>query len=120
MELRLTLQHLAETNQSLLELKNNLPQYFIAKKKIDLGKNNPDKVVNQLIEKYADEKINTDDGLRIDFEDHWVHFRKSNTEPIIRIITESKSLEQSEKLSNKYLSEIKELTKLKSLYLTLI
>ena len=107
----LTLQHLTETNQSLLELKKNLPQYFIAKKKIDLRKNNPDEIVAKLKVKYSKEKINTDDGLRIDFEDHWVHFRKSNTEPIIRIITESKSLEQSEKLSQKYFNEIKKLIK---------
>jgi phosphomannomutase len=105
----LTLQHLTETNQSLLELKKNLPQYFIAKKKINLEKNNPDKIIQLIKEKYSNQKINTDDGLRIDFEDHWVHFRKSNTEPIIRIITESKSLEQSEKLSQKYFDEIKSL-----------
>ena len=107
----LTLQHLTETNKSLLELKKNLPQYFIAKKKIDLGKNNPDKIIDRIKAKYSKEKINTDDGLRIDFEDHWVHFRKSNTEPIIRIITESKSLEQSERLSQKYFSEIERLIK---------
>jgi len=107
----LTLQHLTETNQSLLELRKNLPQYFIAKKKNDLRKNNPDEIVAKLKVKYSKEKINTDDGLRIDFEDHWVHFRKSNTEPIIRIITESKSLEQSERLSQKYFNEIKKLIK---------
>lgn len=103
----LTLQHLAETNQSLLKLKQSLPQYFIAKKKIDLGKSNPDKIVGLIKEKYTDQKVNTDDGLRIDFEDHWVHFRKSNTEPIIRIITESKNQKQSEELSQKYFDEIK-------------
>jgi len=107
----LTLQHLTETNQSLLELRKNLPQYFIAKKKNDLRKNNPGEIVAKLKAKYSKEKINTDDGLRIDFEDHWVHFRKSNTEPIIRIITESKSLEQSERLSQKYFSEIERLIK---------
>lgn len=103
----LTLQHLTETDQSLLELKKSLPQYFIAKKKIDLGKNNPDEIVKKLEEKYSAENINTDDGLRIDFADHWVHFRKSNTEPIIRIITESKNQKQSEDLSLKYFDEIK-------------
>ncbi len=105
----LTLQHLTETNQTLLELKNRLPQYHIAKKKIDLGKVNPDIIIEGIKSKYLDKEVNTDDGLRIDFEDHWVHFRKSNTEPIIRIITESKSLEQSEKLSQKYFDEIKSL-----------
>jgi phosphomannomutase len=103
----LTLQHLAETNQSLLKLKQSLPQYFISKKKIDLGKSNPDKIVGLIKEKYTDQKVNTDDGLRIDFEDHWVHFRKSNTEPIIRIITESMNQKQSEELSQKYFDEIK-------------
>lgn len=107
----LTLQHLAETDQSLLELKRNLPQYFIAKKRIDLGKSNPDKIVDMVKVKYSNQKVNSDDGLRIDFEDHWVHFRKSNTEPIIRIITESKSLEQSEKLSQKYFNEMANLIK---------
>ena len=103
----LTLQHLTETNQTLLQIKNSLPQYFIAKKKIDLGKNNPDKIIDKLISKYSDQKINTEDGLRIDFADHWVHFRKSNTEPIIRIIAESQSLDESNKLSQKYFDEIK-------------
>lgn len=105
----LTLQHLTETNQSLLELKNKLPQYFIAKKKIDLGKADPDVIIEGIKSNYSNQEVNTDDGLRIDFENHWVHFRKSNTEPIIRIITESKSLEQSENLSQKYFKEIKEL-----------
>ena len=71
----------------------------------------PDEVINKLIEKYSKENINTEDGLRIDFEDHWVHFRKSNTEPIVRIITESKSLKYSEELSTKYFNEINELMK---------
>jgi len=105
----LTLQHLTETNQSLLKLKQSFPQYFITKKKIDLGKSNPDKIVDLIKENYSNQKVNTDDGLRIDFDDHWVHFRKSNTEPIIRIITESKNQKQSEELSQKYFNEIKSL-----------
>lgn len=107
----LTLQHLTETGQSLLDLKKSLPEYFIAKKKIDLENVNPDEVLKKLKSKYANEKINTDDGLRIDFDDHWVHFRKSNTEPIIRIITETKDQKYSEELSKKYFNEIKELVK---------
>jgi len=103
----LTLQHLTETGLSVSELKRNLPQYFIAKKKIELGNTNPDKVINELINKYKSEKINTDDGLRIDFDDHWVHFRKSNTEPILRIITEAKTESDAVKLSEKYFNEIK-------------
>ena len=106
-----TLQYLTDSGKKLSEIKNILPQYFIAKKKIDLKNVSPDNVVNKMIEKYAKDKINTEDGLRIDFIDHWVHFRKSNTEPIIRIITESKSQNHSEELSIKYFKEISALMK---------
>ena len=102
----ITLQHLLEFGKSISELKKALPEYFIAKKKIELGNIKPDDIINSLIEKYKSEKINTEDGLRIDFADYWVHFRKSNTEPIIRIITEAKSKVKAEELSNKYLELI--------------
>ncbi|MFO7444824.1 MAG: phosphoglucosamine mutase [Ignavibacteriaceae bacterium] len=106
----LTLQHLLEFGGTIAELKKSLPEYFIAKKKIVLGDVNPDDVVNKIKLKYEKEKINTEDGLRIDFDDHWVHFRKSNTEPIIRIITEAKDQDNAESLSQKYFDEIKALT----------
>jgi phosphomannomutase len=105
----ITLQHLLEFGGTLSELKKSLPQYFISKKKIELGNIKPDEVINKLISKYKKEKINTDDGLRIDFDSHWVHFRKSNTEPIIRIITEAKDKNFAEELSQKYFEEIKSL-----------
>lgn len=105
----ITLQHLLEFGKSIAELKKSLPQYFITKKKIDLVNINPDDVINSIIQKNKSGEINTDDGLRIDFEDHWVHFRKSNTEPIIRIIVESKSKENSQKLAENYFDEIKSL-----------
>jgi phosphomannomutase len=104
-----TLQHLAEENCKLSELKEKLPNYFIAKKKIELGNIIPDKIIEQLIKAYSSENINTEDGLRIDFDDHWVHFRKSNTEPIIRIITEDKDKVEAERLSKYYFEEIKKL-----------
>ena len=107
----LTLQHLLEFGGSISELKNSLPSYFIAKKKIELGKNKPDEIVSSLKDKFKNEKINTDDGLRIDFEDHWVHFRKSNTEPIIRSIVEAKDKTKAEELSEKYFNEVKKLMK---------
>lgn len=106
-----TLQYLAESGKKLSQIKNDLPQYFIAKKKIDLKNVSPDEVINKLIEKYSKDNINTEDGLRIDFADHWVQFRKSNTEPIVRIITESKSKIYSEELSKKYFDEINLLMK---------
>jgi len=107
-----TLQYLSDCGKKLSEIKELLPKYFISKKKIDLMNVSPDKVIEILIKKYSTNKINTEDGLRIDFEDHWVHFRKSNTEPIIRIITESKTEKYSEELSQKYFDEIKSLMQL--------
>ena len=100
------LQHLLEFGESMSELKKSLPQYFIAKKKILIGNKNPDEVINNLTEKYSSQKINTEDGLRIDFEDHWAHFRKSNTEPIIRCIVEAKTKIAAESLAVKYFEDI--------------
>ncbi len=103
----LTLQHLLEFEGKMSELKNALPCYEIVKNKIDIASSNPDKIINELIKKYKNEKINTDDGLRIDFTNHWVHLRKSNTEPIIRCITEAKTKSEAEKFASKYFNEIK-------------
>jgi phosphomannomutase len=100
------LQHLLEFGGKMSELKKSLPQYFIAKKKIELGSTKPDEVIKSLVDKYKDEKINLEDGLRIDFEDHWVHFRKSNTEPILRCIVEAGSKDVAEKLTDKYFNEL--------------
>ena len=64
------------------------------------------KFYDYLVDKFSTKKITTDDGLRIDFEDHWVHLRKSNTEPIIRIITEAESKGKAEEFSAKYVGLI--------------
>jgi phosphomannomutase len=103
------LQHLFEFGGTMSELKKSLHQYFITKKKIELGKLNPDKVIEKLVKKYKSEQINLEDGLRIDFPDHWVHFRKSNTEPVIRCIVEARTSEESEYLADKYFHEISSL-----------
>ena len=105
----LTLQHLSEFGKSISKLKEELPQYFITKMKIEIGKNNPDEVISKLLLKFKSEKSDTRDGLRVDFADHWVHFRKSNTEPIIRIITEAKSEEKSKILAIDYFKIVKDL-----------
>ncbi|MBI9070745.1 MAG: phosphoglucosamine mutase [Melioribacteraceae bacterium] len=105
----IVLQHLVEFGGSISELKDAMPIYFIAKRKIKLGDVNPDAIIEKLISKYNSESINTEDGLRIDAEDHWVHFRKSNTEPIIRCIAEAKTEDQANAFIDKYFSEIKEL-----------
>lgn len=106
----ITLQHLLEFGGTMSELKNSLPQYFIAKKKIEIGNKNADEIISSLIQKYSVNKnclaLNTEDGLRIDFDDHWVHFRKSNTEPIIRCIVEAKTKNEAENLAEKYFHEI--------------
>jgi len=102
----LTLEHLAEQNKPLSRIKEEMPQYTIAKRKIELKNIDPDLVIEKLTENYSTKKVNTDDGLRIDFDDHWVHFRKSNTEPIIRCIAEAKTEHEAEKFIDKYFSEV--------------
>lgn len=101
------LQHLVDFGGSISELKAALPEYHIAKKKIEIGDKNPDEVISALVDKYSEYEINTDDGLRIDLPDHWVHLRKSNTEPILRCITEAATMEEAEKWGEKYFDEIK-------------
>ncbi len=101
----LTLQHLTDYGKSISTLKNELPQYFIVKKKIEVTKD-PDEVIQKLITQFSGQKINTEDGLRVDFNDHWVHFRKSNTEPIIRIIVEAKTEAEAKSLSDDYMKLI--------------
>lgn len=106
----ITLQHLLEFGGSMTELKNSLPNYIIVKRKINLAGKDPDKILDGLKQKYADQKINTEDGLRIDFDDHWVHFRKSNTEPIIRCIAEAKDESTVVGYIDKYMSDISNLS----------
>ncbi|MBI1938610.1 MAG: phosphoglucosamine mutase [Ignavibacteriales bacterium] len=101
------LQHLLEFGGTMSQLKNSLPQFSIAKKKIEPGSLNPDRALEKLIDKYKDQKINLEDGVRIDFDDHWAHFRKSNTEPIIRCIVEAKTKKDAEVLAKKYFGELK-------------
>lgn len=103
----ITLQLLAKARCKMSTLKKNLPEYHIVKKKIEIADADPDELLKKLVEKYKSEKINLEDGLRIDFQDHWVHLRKSNTEPIIRCIVEAKTKEEAEKFAEKYFGEIK-------------
>ncbi|HOI29820.1 MAG TPA: phosphoglucosamine mutase [Melioribacteraceae bacterium] len=107
----ITLQHLAKARCKMSRLKKSLPEYFIVKKKIEIGSANPDEILRKMVEKYKTAKTNLDDGLRIDLEDHWVHLRKSNTEPIIRCIVEAKSKDDAEKFAELYLVELTQLQK---------
>ncbi len=103
----LTLQALLEHGGTMKELKASLPQYEMVKKKVSIEGLNPDQILERLQEKYKDQPINTLDGLKIDFEQSWVHLRKSNTEPIMRIIAEAPTLQEAEALANRFLEEIK-------------
>ncbi|MGB2385704.1 MAG: phosphoglucosamine mutase [Flavobacteriaceae bacterium] len=102
---------LAEKQISVSALKNTYPLYFMSKKKIDLNPTIDVDGLLQLIEnKYANEPLTTVDGVKIDFADSWVHLRKSNTEPIIRIYTEAPSQQQADALADRFISELKVLS----------
>jgi phosphomannomutase len=104
----LFLSYLADLRISVSALRKTYTSYFMSKKKIQLTPQlDVDKLLKAMELKYADEEINNIDGVKIDFDDHWVHLRKSNTEPIIRIYTEAKSQEEADLLADKIISEIK-------------
>lgn len=106
----LFLSHLALKGVSCSELRKSYPNYSISKNKIELGAGlNPDSVLKKLAEEHRDFQCNTEDGLRIDFPEEWVHMRKSNTEPIIRIYAESKSAEKAAALAERMIAKIKSL-----------
>ena len=101
---------LVERKMKVSQLKATYPSYFMSKNKITLEKGmNVDDLLLQMKERYATERISTIDGVKIDFEESWVHLRKSNTEPIIRIYTEATSEAQAVALANRFVSEISSL-----------
>ncbi len=102
----LTLQALLEHGGTMKELKASLPQYEMVKKKVSVAGLDPDGILQALQEKYKDHEINTLDGLKIDFERSWVHLRKSNTEPILRVIAEAPTREEAEALAERFIKEI--------------
>jgi phosphomannomutase len=106
----LFLGHLAKFGKSAAMLKSMYPNYHISKKKIELTPEmDIDEVMKAIKAKYAKKPINELDGLKIEFDDEWVHLRKSNTEPIIRIYSESESQSTAEHLANKIIMDIKEI-----------
>jgi phosphomannomutase len=108
----LFLSHLAKTGMKASELRASYPNYFISKNKIELTPEiDVDAVLVAMKEKYQHEKVNDIDGVKIDFANEWVHLRKSNTEPIIRIYSESENEETANQLAEKIISEIKEIIK---------
>ena len=108
----LFLSHLAESNKTMSILKATYPHYHISKNKIELTPEiDVDKVLKAIETKYQNYPINLIDGVKIEFDKEWVHLRKSNTEPIIRIYTESESQNTANNLANKIISDIKEIIK---------
>ncbi len=100
---------LAEKKMSVSELRASYPSYFMSKKKIELTPTlDVDAILEAMKNRYANEEITTIDGVKIDFAENWVHLRKSNTEPIIRIYTEAKSQQEADALADKIIAEIKE------------
>lgn len=106
----LFLTHLAKYGKSISQLRASYPNYFISKNKITLT---PEMDIDQLLlkveEKYKNQPYLTIDGLKIEFDQQWVHLRKSNTEPIIRIYSEGSSETVADNLANKIISDIKEI-----------
>jgi phosphomannomutase len=106
----LFLTHLANEGKKMTELKASYPQYQISKNKIELTPEiDVDNILVKMAEKYAAENVNTIDGVKIDFPTEWVHLRKSNTEPIIRIYSESSTMESADALAQKIIGDIKSL-----------
>jgi phosphomannomutase len=105
---------LAKSKLKASELRKTLPEYFISKNKIELTPSiNVDLVLEAVKGIYQKEKINTSDGVKIDFEEsrEWVHLRKSNTEPIIRVYAESPSRKKADELAKRIIAEIEKIIK---------
>lgn len=101
---------MAENGRTVADLRASYPSYFMGKKKIQLTPGlDVDGILKGMAEKYSDEDISTIDGVKIDFAENWVHLRKSNTEPIIRIYTEAKSQQEANDLGDRIIAEIKEI-----------
>ncbi|WP_224482837.1 phosphoglucosamine mutase [Robertkochia aurantiaca] len=106
----LFLTHLAEKKIKVSELRASYPSYYMSKKKVTLTPElDVDAILVSLKNKYKDEDITTIDGVKIDFPENWVHLRKSNTEPIIRVYTEAQSQQAADELADRFIKELEEI-----------
>ncbi|MDC3338182.1 phosphoglucosamine mutase, partial [Flavobacteriales bacterium] len=104
------LSHLATSGKSCSELKASYPEYHISKNKIQLTPQiDVDKILLSMKSKYAHLPVNDTDGVKIEFDSEWVHLRKSNTEPIIRIYSESSTIEKANELAERIKKDINDL-----------
>ncbi|MBV8252880.1 MAG: phosphoglucosamine mutase [Chitinophaga sp.] len=105
----LFLSHLAHSKKSIKALRNSYPDYFISKNKIELDKGvDVQTIFGKIKDKYKNQPVNTEDGLKIEFETDWVHLRTSNTEPIIRIYAESQNETTADNIAKRIMQDIKE------------
>ena len=103
---------LAEKKMQVSELRKTYTSYFMSKKKIELTPDlDVDAILAEIEKRYADEQLTTIDGVKIDFPENWVHLRKSNTEPIIRIYTEAKSQAAADTLADRFITELRSISK---------
>lgn len=103
----LFLSHLAHESKKVSEIRRSYPEYFIAKNRIDLdAATNVDAILERVKDLYKNEKVNDIDGVKIDFPDKWVHLRKSNTEPIIRVYSEASTMEEADALGKKIMDVV--------------
>jgi phosphomannomutase len=106
----LFLTHLAKSGMKCSTLRSTYPDYFNSKNKIEIKSGvDVDRLIQSVKQKYEDFPVNDRDGIRIDFDHEWVHLRKSNTEPIIRVISESTTPQRADALATKMINEINEL-----------
>ena len=106
----LFLTFLAKKNMTMTQLRATYPAYYASKNKIELTPAiDVNKVLLEIKRRYAGEKVNDIDGVKIDFPENWVHLRKSNTEPIIRVYTEAKTMAEADALAQRFIAEIKEI-----------
>lgn len=109
----LFLTYLAKKNMTMTALRKTYPAYFASKNKIELTPAiDVDKVLLEMKHRYTNERVNDIDGVKVDFTDSWVHLRKSNTEPIIRVYTEAKSMAEADALAQRIIGEIKQICNL--------
>ena len=106
----LTLQHLLEFGGSISDLKLQMPQYYMSKHKVSIEGLKTEKIYKHFEKKYLKAELNNDDGMKFDFEDHWIHLRASNTEPVLRVIAEAKSAEEADKICFDIIKEINDLS----------
>lgn len=106
----LLLTYFAKLGMRISEIRNMYPHYEMAKNRIDLKEgSNPDAILAKMKEKYQGDNVTTIDGVKIDFEDKWVHLRKSNTEPIIRVYSEAHTAKEAQDLGERFVKEIESL-----------